>query len=687
MTDAPLFGLLILDRDPYLLSDFWGLFQAWLQDAGGFAAVGLALYLIYALRTPAAQAESARHRAGVTGWMLLMAVLALAAYVAFVLLAFVLNRGADTVNVPPPAGGSVGFVKYEPPKWSWDLQPMALTLGGLFGLLGIGQPFAAALSRVRFGRVYAFAKLAFKEIIRNRIVWVLVAISALPQLFPVGWFFPTKAEDELRVTVAVMIGVTQVLLLLTFALVASFGIHNDIKNQNIYTIVSKPVERFEVVFGRFLGYVGFMTLALFVMTLVGWGVIQTVKLDPKAEAETYRARVPVRGELSFASRRAGFEGTNVGREFDYRKYIGGDPASPQRAVWSFDRLPSGLTAAGRDHVPLEFTFDIFRMTKGEENRGVDVSVRVVTHNAPQVPPTAPNDGRWKWADPAKEQAYLADARQMIAALPGATPQQADNPASFLALAKPGDPAWDVVNKLAEKYGFYEVEGKEIFDYHPEAIAVPVGLFRNAEQGAPKAAGPDEPTPPRVQAYVKCETRSQMLGMAEPDLYFLSGERTFGENYFKAAVGVWCRVVLVIGLAIVCSTYLAGVINFLVAGFLFLAGYATEHLVDMASGQSAVGGPFRAMNQLLKAEQPTAQLDEANPLTRAAEGGDVAFAWVVRRFVNVVPDVYAYSWTDFVKEGFNIPAEALAMNFVLTVGYLLPWFILGYFLFRSREVAA
>ena len=38
-------------------------------------------------------------------------------------------------------------------------------------------------------------------------------------------------------------------------LLASFGIPNDIKNLNIYTVVSKPVERFEIVLGRFVGYV------------------------------------------------------------------------------------------------------------------------------------------------------------------------------------------------------------------------------------------------------------------------------------------------------------------------------------------------------------------------------------------------------------------------------------------------
>ena len=56
MSGSPLFGLLILDRDPFVFRDFPGLVQAWLQDAGGFAMLGLAVYLLYALRTPPEQA-------------------------------------------------------------------------------------------------------------------------------------------------------------------------------------------------------------------------------------------------------------------------------------------------------------------------------------------------------------------------------------------------------------------------------------------------------------------------------------------------------------------------------------------------------------------------------------------------------------------------------------------------------
>jgi hypothetical protein len=686
MSDLSLFGLLIVDRDPYTFADLGGLVQAWLMDAGGFAMLGLIAYLIYALRIPSDQQASAKERAGVTGFMLAMAVLALLAYSAYGFLVFT-GRGVDTVNVPVvPQPGQ--FVKYVPPKVSKDLQPLVLTAGGLFALLGIGQPFVGSLAKVRGRRLVALSRLGFKEAVRSRLFWVFL-VFILPFLFPAKWFVPVKPEDELRSWVAVVSLFMNILLLLPAALLAAFSIPNDIKNQNIYTVLTKPVERFEVVFGRFVGYTALMTLALAGMTLLSWGIIRFgTTLDAKAQEETFKARVPLRGEMRFASRKGdNIEGTNVGREFDYRRYIGGDPASSQRAVWGFRSIPSSLTAADRDSVPCEFTFDIFRLTKGEENRGVDLTIRVVSHTCGQVPPTEPNDGTWKWADKAKEEEYLKEASELVRQLPGVTEQQAANPATVLALARPGTEAWaKVVNPLAEKYGFYEVSGKEIFDYHPDSIDVPTGLFRNAAQGEPKAAAPGGPAPARASVYVKCNTRGQLLGMAEPDLYLLEGERTFDENYFKSAVGLWCRVTLIIGLAVVCSTYLAGVISFLAACLLFLAGYFSDHIADLASGQSYVGGPFRAMNQLLRAEQPTAQADPNSALTGAIGYFDSAFAWGVRRFVNLVPDVYAYSWTGYVSEGFNIPVGGLVMNLILMAGYLLPWLILGYYLIRSREVA-
>jgi len=61
--------------------------------------------------------------------------------------------------------------------------------------------------------------------------------------------------------------------------------------------------------------------------------------------------------------------------------------------------------------------------------------------------------------------------------------------------------------------------------------------------------------------------------------------------------------------------------------------------------------------------------------------------VFRRLQNVIPDVEAFTWTNFVAEGFNVNAEYLVVNLLVTVGYLLPWGILAYYLMKSREIAS
>ena len=215
-----------------------------------------------------------------------------------------------------------------------------------------------------------------------------------------------------------------------------------------------------------------------------------------------------------------------------------------------------MTAA-ENRVPVEFTFDIYKLTKGEQNRGVGVTFRFVTHQCPQQPPRADQTGEWQWADSVKtkEQEYKNEVKAFQDS--GINPEGA-TPAN--------KQAWDAVNKLAEKFGFFEVRNKEVFDYAVMGIEVPSGLFRNAQQGDPgtiedKKDGKKRPAP-RLSIYVKCESPGQLLGMAEPDLYLLEYEQPFALNYVKGMIGVWCWLCIVIGLAVACSTYLSGVLSML-----------------------------------------------------------------------------------------------------------------------------
>lgn len=775
---SALFGILQLDKgEPYGFAEVGGLIQSWLQDAGGFAMIGLVVYLLYALATPTDKSQSEKLRVPTSSFMVACAALALVCYAGvgglYALQAS--NRTAlagitlaEPVPPPPPPGMPIVPPR---PAFHTELIPLLTMFAGLFALLGIGEPFARDMAKIarrnlslsftgvrRFGRsvatytreafstrrltvagillgayaalgvliyvafpgsrlfgiyagvcvvgvtvfllamltlmlfqaegpIWAVAKLSFKEAVRSQLLWVFLIIF-LPSLFPTQWFRSMKASDELRTSVGDLSTVLAFLILFPALLLSSFSIPNDIKNLNIYTVVSKPVERFEIVLGRFVGYVSLMTLVLIGLTGVSLVLLTNTQISERAREETYKARVPVRGKIDFKSvlaqfrtEKVDFSGTNVGREFDYRKYISGHPDSPQRAIWHFPTVPSGLARAEGDRVPVEFTFDIFKMTKGEQNKGVQVSFRFVTHNARQDQPD--KAVAWPWKDKQRQEQYEAAKKKY------------EDGGVNLQKPRPGtDPAtrasWEAANKLAEEFGVFEYAGKEVFDYQVMGIDVPAGLFRNALQGTP--ATEKDPntgvvtTIPRVSVYVKCESPGQLLGMAEPDLYLLEYEQPFWSNYLKGMVGLWCWLCVLVGLAVALSTYLSGVLTLLVAGAIFAVGFFPDFIRDLGANRNVGGGPFQALSQVLKAEQPTAPLAD-NSATKAVTIADRGAAWAFRRVQNVIPDLDAFDWSQFVAEGFNINSEYLVVSVLMMFGYLLPWGILSYYLMKSREVAA
>ena len=88
----------------------------------------------------------------------------------------------------------------------------------------------------------------------------------------------------------------------------------------------------------------------------------------------------------------------------------------------------------------------------------------------------------------------------------------------------------------------------------------------------------------------------MLGAAEPDLYLLQNELPYAFNFLKGMIGLWCRLCIVIGLAVACSTYLSGVLTLLATAVIFILGFFTDHLNDLATNRNIGGGPFQSMSR-------------------------------------------------------------------------------------------
>jgi len=191
--------------------------------------------------------------------------------------------------------------------------------------------------------------------------------------------------------------------------------------------------------------------------------------------------------------------------------------------------------------------------------------------------------------------------------------------------------------------------------------------------------------PAFSIYVKCESEGQLLGAAEPDLYLLQNELPVTQNFLKGMVGLWCRLCIVVGVAVAVSTYLSGILAFLLTAGRYVIGLFTDHLNDLATSRN-IGGPFQSLSQIVKAEQSTVPVSDTAG-ARALIFGDKIAAWFFRRFQNLIPDVDSFSWDHFVAEGFNVNTEYLVVNLLITFGYLLPWAVLAYYLMNNREVAA
>src|SRR5262249_41098846 len=228
--------------------------QTWLLTAGGFAAFALAIWvLVRLLRGPGPNRDE-RYGSG-PSYVVAIAVVGLLIMLLPAILQYAWNAlgwigsSTTTAGKSPLQETFAAQEKYV----VFPYEGVLLQFGAGCALAAVLLPVAINLSRLRLRRIGALAKLSFKEAVRRRVLLVFFFVL-LPVFLFSPWFIEDKPEYQLRTYVQTVYTAMTVLLLVTAALMASFSIPADLRNQTIHTIVTKPVERFEIIIGRFLGY-------------------------------------------------------------------------------------------------------------------------------------------------------------------------------------------------------------------------------------------------------------------------------------------------------------------------------------------------------------------------------------------------------------------------------------------------
>lgn len=225
-------------------------------------------------------------------------------------------------------------------------------------------------------RVWALTRLTMKESIRRKTLLVIV-VFGICFLFA-GWFLSSSRTAQgsfveggsqissINVYVSFVLTAISYLILPAVFILACWTIPDDIKIRSMHTVVTKPVRRIEVLFGRILGITLVGTGVVIVMGSVGYFWLAR-SLQPEAAAGQLVARVPLYGKLTFL----GYDGNptdkgiNTGDVWEFRSYIEGNSRS--RAIWDFQGVDGRKLG---NSLRLESNIQVFRSIKGDVGQGV-----------------------------------------------------------------------------------------------------------------------------------------------------------------------------------------------------------------------------------------------------------------------------------------------------------------------------
>ncbi|MFA5291760.1 MAG: hypothetical protein WC496_01850 [Phycisphaerae bacterium] len=136
------------------------------------------------------------------------------------------------------------------------------------------------------GRVWAVAKNSFVSAMRMKtaIVFMLLLIILLPILCITSTGDGTT-KGRIQSFISYGLGLTGFLLSILTVIVSCFTLSTDIKHKQIYTVITKPIRRFEVVLGKVLGVVVLDLLLLFVFSSIIYALTLQIPRISKTKSD------------------------------------------------------------------------------------------------------------------------------------------------------------------------------------------------------------------------------------------------------------------------------------------------------------------------------------------------------------------------------------------------------------------
>lgn len=139
--------------------------------------------------------------------------------------------------------------------------------------------------------ILSIASTTIGEAIRRRVLLIILMVGLL--FLAIGPALGTLSQrQETTVLIGFMLGNIQITSAVIALVLTVYLIPNEIERRTIYVILSKPVQRWQFLFGKYLGAVGALALMMALMTVVQV-IVFTMQIGWNPERAMELTKVPV----------------------------------------------------------------------------------------------------------------------------------------------------------------------------------------------------------------------------------------------------------------------------------------------------------------------------------------------------------------------------------------------------------
>jgi ABC-type transport system involved in multi-copper enzyme maturation permease subunit len=157
------------------------------------------------------------------------------------------------------------------PQWINE-EPQWIVAGAIV-LLGLCVYGFKDLIHFSPSRIWAISGVCFAESIRRRVLWI-IPLAIIGVIIVAQLQHPTDEQDAIRESTKFCLFATGLVVTITAIILACTNLPKEIENRVIYTIVTKPTTRLEIVLGKIVGFARVSATILAIMGLFTIGYMQ-----------------------------------------------------------------------------------------------------------------------------------------------------------------------------------------------------------------------------------------------------------------------------------------------------------------------------------------------------------------------------------------------------------------------------